>query len=219
MSYVDFTQNSLLRQKKRISATTCPSLSCWFIFEGTALATDEPERIGADAIQRLYDQHSTELTAFLLGVLRDRDLVSETLQATFLKAIEAGHTACEETIKGWLFRVAFNEAMSIRRKQTINKKALNKLSQSSMGWLKTGEVGSTKNEGGFEKLCRDETVQQIREAIQTLPAEQQQIVQARIYDQKKFADIAKELGLPLGTVLTRMRLATTKLSARLKPDE
>ena len=184
------------------------------------MATDEPERIGSDAIQRLYDQYSTELTAFLLGVLRERDLVSEALQSTFLKAIESAHTAREETLKGWMFRVAFNEAMSIRRKQTINRKALNKLSQSSIGWLKTGEVDSRTNiEGGFEKLCRDETAQRIRDAILQLPVEQQQIVQARIYDQKKFADIAKELGLPLGTVLPRMRLATAKLSARLKSDQ
>lgn len=34
----------------------------------------------------------------------------------------------------------------------------------------------------------------------------------RIYEEKSFAEIAEELSVPLGTVLTRMRLALKKLS-------
>jgi RNA polymerase sigma-70 factor (ECF subfamily) len=41
----------------------------------------------------------------------------------------------------------------------------------------------------------------------------------RIYEEKKFAAIAEELGLPLGTVLTRMRLALKKLAASLNPED
>ncbi|MDB4614770.1 hypothetical protein OAH18_03665, partial [bacterium] len=97
------------------------------------MASTEDERFGSDAVERLYDQYSTELNAFLLGVLRDGDLVAEAFQATFVKAIESGHTAKTETIKGWLFKVAFNEAMTIRRKQTIHRKAISKL---KLGWLR-----------------------------------------------------------------------------------
>jgi DNA-directed RNA polymerase specialized sigma24 family protein len=56
----------------------------------------------------------------------------------------------------------------------------------------------------------------VRAALVTLPLEQQQIVQLRIYDERTFADIAAELGIPLGTALTRMRLALEKLRAALK---
>ena len=181
------------------------------------MSSNEDGRIASDAIKQLYEQHATELNAFLLGVLRDRDLVSEALQATFVKAMESGHTARADTIKGWLFRVAFNEAMSIRRRQTIHQKAISKLS-----WLQPGATtagGSNSIQGGFERACHKETVERIRAAIGQLPDEQQHVVRARIYDQQKFADIASELGVPLGTVLTRMRLAVTKLSARLKSDE
>ena len=40
---------------------------------------------------------------------------------------------------------------------------------------------------------------------------------ARVYDDKTFAQIARETGLPLGTVLTRMRLALDKLRLALRP--
>ncbi|MBT4866073.1 MAG: RNA polymerase subunit sigma-24, partial [Planctomycetaceae bacterium] len=41
----------------------------------------------------------------------------------------------------------------------------------------------------------------------------------RIYDEKTFQVIADELNLPLGTVLTRMRLALKKLAACFESDE
>jgi RNA polymerase sigma-70 factor (ECF subfamily) len=40
-----------------------------------------------------------------------------------------------------------------------------------------------------------------------------------MYEDKTFAQIAEELGLPLGTVLTRMRLALEKLRRTLRPGD
>lgn len=171
--------------------------------------------ISPEVVKQLYEKHSNELSAFLLGVLRDRDLTAEALQSTFVKAIESGHTATQN-IRGWLFRVAYNEAMTIRRRQTIHKKALGKLNQSAdLSWLQQSGLQAS----GFHQAVTAEYVQLIRDAIQQLPVEQQFVVKARIYDQKKFAEIASELGVPLGTVLTRMRLAMTKLATKIKSDD
>jgi RNA polymerase sigma-70 factor, ECF subfamily len=41
----------------------------------------------------------------------------------------------------------------------------------------------------------------------------------RIYQDKTFAAIADELSAPLGTVLTRMRLALKRLSRRLGSEQ
>ena len=38
----------------------------------------------------------------------------------------------------------------------------------------------------------------------------------RIYEEKTFAVIAEELSIPLGTVLTRMRLALKRLSRQIR---
>ena len=48
--------------------------------------------------------------------------------------------------------------------------------------------------------------------------DQGQVVRMRIYEEKKFIEIATELGLPLGTVLTRMQLALRKLKKLLDRD-
>ena len=69
---------------------------------------------------------------------------------------------------------------------------------------------------GVADLVRAETIQLVRRAIRELPAEQQQVVRMRIYENKTFAVIAAELGIPLGTALGRMRTALIKLRVKLE---
>ena len=45
------------------------------------------------------------------------------------------------------------------------------------------------------------------------------MVLARVYEEKTFAQIAGESGLPLGTVLTRMRRALEKLRRTMRPGD
>ncbi len=63
---------------------------------------------------------------------------------------------------------------------------------------------------------RWEIVERVKQALETLPNQQRTVVRMRIYEEKTFAVIADELGIPLGTVLTRMRLAIKKLQKQLK---
>ena len=170
----------------------------------------ESERLDPAVVAALYVEHAEELRAFLVGVLRNGDLAAEILQATFVRAMEAGHTSHGETRKGWLFRVAFNEAMRLRRRQKVHDASLEK--------KRIGNSPGAGQETPAESAVRWETVERIRFALEKLPEEQRRVVRLRIYEEKTFAVIAEELGAPLGTVLTRMRLALKKLADTLGPD-
>lgn len=166
-------------------------------------------RLDPAEISALYLDHGEQLRRFLIGLLRDSQLAHDVLQATFAKAVEAGHTAKRETRKAWLFRVAYNEAMALRRRQGVDARAMRKIA-----WSR--EVGGKSAD---ESVIRFETVHTVREAIDELPAVQQQIVRMRIYEEKTFAVIAEELEIPLGTALARMRAAMEKLRRRLQEDD
>ena len=176
------------------------------------MTTVDEGKLDSAVVAALYFEHAEELRAFLIGLLRSSDLAGEALQTTFLKTMLSGHTAREETRKGWLFRVAFNEAMAIRRRRKLQNKTLNKLV-----WVRPAHARS--GEKPERNVIRWETVDRVRQALKTLPAEQRRVVQMRIYEEKTFAVIARELSLPLGTVLTRMRLALRKLSGKLDSEE
>ena len=47
----------------------------------------------------------------------------------------------------------------------------------------------------------------LREAMATLPAEQQEVLRLSFYEEKSHGEISSALGLPLGTVKSRLRLA------------
>jgi len=168
-----------------------------------------PGSIDRNRIVSLYESHRLELRRLILGVTRDPDLTEDVIQSTMAKAIELGHTAQEETLKGWLFRVAFHEALTARRRRETREQGERKLQFTLKRVIDAPDA----------RLLQDEVIEGVRDAIDQLPLEQRAIVWARMYEDKTFAEIAENQKLPLGTVLTRMRLALEKLRRSLRPGD
>ena len=171
----------------------------------------DESKLDPAVVAALYVDHAEQLRRFLLGLLRDPSLANDVLQATFAKAVQAGHTACAESRKAWLFQVAYNEAAAVRRRQAVVSRASGQLA-----WSRR-----VAEDAADEPLIRLETVEVVRAALAELPAKQRQVVRMRIYEEKTFARIAEELGIPLGTALARMRAALEKLrkSTRLRDHQ
>ena len=165
----------------------------------------EQSQLDPSVVAALYVEHGEELRRFLLGILRDAQLTADVLQATFVKLVQRGHETQVGSRKAWLFRVAYHEAMAYRRREGVGDKVLRRVA-----WHTNGVAGAAD-----EPLLRLEAVQSVREALEELPPEQRQVVRMRIYEEKTFATIAKELEIPLGTALGRMRAATIKLRDKL----
>ena len=157
----------------------------------------------------VYRQCGGELRDFLLGLLRDAQLADDVLQTAFSKLIEAGDTIRAESRRAWLYRVAYREAMLVRRRQAVDDAAKRRVAWSREMVESPAETA----------LVQSETVERVRRAIDQLPAAQRQIVRMRIYEEKTFAVISEELGIPLGTALGRMRTALKKLRAKLEREQ
>jgi RNA polymerase sigma-70 factor, ECF subfamily len=175
------------------------------------LASADEFKLGPVAVAALYVEHGDELRRFLTGLLRDSHLAADVLQTTFTKAVETGHTARPDSLKSWLFTVAYHEAMLVRRRETTGERALAER-------IRRQDLGNP-SVAPESRLVHTETVERVRKALRALPAEQAEVVRRRMFREQKFAEIAAELDLPLGTVLTRMRLALARLRKSLKPDE
>ena len=161
-------------------------------------------RLEADQILGIYDRWHSDLRRFLLATCGDAELAEELLQATFSRLVEVGQTARPESIRGWLFKVAHNELRLWRRRSATHAR-----------WLGSGPAGPAAPVVPWEEAIRGEEAAAVRRALAALPSEQRQVVEARIQHGRSFAAIAAEFGLPLGTVLTRMRLALAKLRQSL----
>ena len=157
-----------------------------------------------------YSQQVEWLRVFTFGILRNSDLVDEVLQTVFRKAIERGDEVDPGAVRAWLTRVAHNEALLLKRKQGVHRRALERLGP--------GRSEADPESLPIDGLMRQELAEKVRQAVDRLPAEQKFVVERRIDGDQTFAEIAAELNVPLGTVLTRMRLALAKLKLAMEPD-
>ena len=161
-------------------------------------------------VAALYREHAEGLRNLLLGLLRDRADADEALQQVFLRLLESWQAVEDATAKGWLYTVAYHEAMARRRRQQVDGAALERL-RARPAWQAAAEAADPARE--FLLADRRNAV---RQAVRELPDGQREVVQRRMYRDQTFAAIADELGCPLNTVLSRMRLAVEKLKRLLE---
>lgn len=160
----------------------------------------------------IFAEHGVGLKRFLLGLLRNEAAADDAFQTTFIRLIEKGHMVKQAgSIKSWLFRVAYNEAMLIRRRDSISRKHAE-----GVAWKI--QMQGNADRGTDERLSqsvhfaiRQEDIIRVRQALLKLPDVQREVVEKRIYEDLKFREIADELDVPLGTVLARMQAALKKL--------
>jgi RNA polymerase sigma-70 factor (ECF subfamily) len=163
-----------------------------------------------EALAELFREQRRPLHQFLLGLLRDRAAADDVLQQVFLKLVESWTSIRLETAKSWLFTVAYHEALALRRRQKCQDAALIEL------WARPVWQCQRPPDCGEVEATRREATETVRRALDALPDAQREVVQRRVYRNQTFAAIAAELSCPLGTVLTRMRLALKALARLLE---
>ena len=67
-------------------------------------------------------------------------------------------------------------------------------------------------------LAAEDRSTRVRAALAALPAEQADVVRLAFFDDRPHADIERVLGIPLGTVKSRLRLAMSRLRGLLDDD-
>jgi RNA polymerase sigma factor (sigma-70 family) len=119
-------------------------------------------------------------------------------------------------LRAWLFRVATNEALLVKRRLSTQAKHLEGLAWlqglSSMGH----SPGANPSSDPRQAAIAAEQQRLVKQHLAKLPEQQQTIVRMRIYENLKFVEIAEKLNLPLGTVLTRMRAALAAIKTGLE---
>ncbi|MEP3480627.1 MAG: RNA polymerase sigma factor [Fuerstiella sp.] len=146
-----------------------------------------------------------EIRAFLFGILRDTHEVEDAFQRTVVKAIEASADVNAETLRGWLFKIALNEARAFKRSQSLAKAKIEDWKQ---------QFGQSSTAGGgasLDGIISAERQESIDSAVMRLPKNQREVIERRMRNGQKFADIAIEMNRPLGTILTWMRRALNSL--------
>ena len=71
------------------------------------------------ALSALLGRYEGPLFQFLVGMLRDHHRAEDALQETFVRALERLDGVDPANLRGWLFTVAYHQAMLAKRRQKV----------------------------------------------------------------------------------------------------
>src|SRR5687768_17420139 len=143
--------------------------------------------------------HLDALYSFALKLARSRDDAEDLVSDTLLRAFERWEQYRLGTnIRAWLFTILYHVFVS--RKRRIDAREVQP-SDESEGWSAFEAVGEVDPEGRFYDSFLDD---EITRAIDALPDEYRSAVVLSDVHELRYAEIAQILGVPEGTVKSRL---------------
>lgn len=159
------------------------------------------------AVDVLLAEHAQALRNFLGARCRDEDLTAELLQEVAARLVAAApRLRLNGNARGYLFRIAASVWHDHLRREVVRRRAALLAQRDEPALAPAADA----------KLLERELKEAVRRAISALPDSQRDVVELRQQRDLTFQQIADRLGRPLGTVLTQMRAALTRISAELE---
>ena len=148
-------------------------------------------------LQSLYDEHGPSLLRYLRRLTGQRESAEDLLQETFVQALKSNSKFEAVTLpRAWLFTIARHLGLNaIRGRRQIA--------------LLGDDVASPEAES------EDPRREALRRAIAELPPDQRETLQLRLRDELSYLEIARVLGIPVGTVRSRLHLAVKRLRSAM----
>lgn len=155
-------------------------------------------------VELLYDRYGGIAFALAYRLLGERGSAEDVVQEAFLNVWRQATTydTRRGTVRTWLLTIVHHRAIDQMR-SVRSKMGADTVIDDAMP-LPAKEDTWTEVVQGLEH-------ERVRQAMATLPPEQRQVVDLAYYGGFTHSEIAQRVGIPLGTVKGRMRLALDKL--------
>lgn len=156
---------------------------------------------GERDVREAYAAHAGELYGFALRSLGDSGLAEEAVQETFLRAWKAGARFDPQigSLRTWLFAILRNVVIDLGRARASRPPVA---------------------EGGIEPAVEpfDEALLswQVEEAMRRIGDQHRRVLVETYYRGRPYAEVAKELGVPEGTVKSRVYYGLRALRVALE---
>jgi RNA polymerase sigma-70 factor (ECF subfamily) len=163
-------------------------------------------------VELLYERYSGIAFALAYRLLGERGAAEDVVQEAFLNVWRQGATydTRRGAVRTWLLTIVHHRAVD-RMRSARSKSGADTVIDDALP-LPAKEDTWTEVVQGLEH-------ERVRQAMATLPPEQRQVVDLAYYGGFTQTEIAQRVGIPLGTVKGRMRLALDKLRDLLRaPD-
>ena len=167
--------------------------------EELVLALGNREKV---AVEALYDMYSASLFGVISRIVIDEYVAEDVLQETFVKIWNSFSSYSTE--KGrlftWMVNIARNLAIDKIRSKDFKNQNKNRELENNVTF-----IDEQRNTVYKPELLG------IKELVDTLKPEQKSILDLVYFKGYTHVEAADELGIPLGTIKTRLRMAIQQL--------
>lgn len=152
---------------------------------------------------QLFQHFAPRVKAYILRQGLTESVAEELMQETLLNVWRKAHLYCAEKAAAstWIFTLARNASIDWMRKQKYPDYAFEDIEQHTLASEQSHEGEQWVERGRMAAM------------IESLPENQMQVIYLSFYEGRSHTDIAQRLGIPLGSVKSRLRLACRKIRA------
>ena len=152
-------------------------------------------------VRAVYERYGRAVHTIAVSVLHDQSAAADVVQATFLNAWRAASRFTPDRDLGpWLYSIARRQAIDAYRKTR-------RVEVTDSDSLDVVELPPS--------LERTWEAWEVRLALDKLPADEREIVRLGWFDGLSHPEVAERLGIPVGTVKSRMHRAHRRLATLL----
>ena len=171
-------------------------------------------RAGDDrAFRDLVERHEPRVAATVVGMLGSGDEAEDVGQETFIRLYRSlDRFRGESSLGTYLTRIAINLSLTAlkKRKRRISR------------FVSQDETERDLPEASWDprgELERKEDVRRVREAVERLAPNHRAVVVLRMIDGYSTRETSEILGIPGGTVMSRLARAMERLEREMKESE
>ena len=189
--------------------------------EGSGSGTSDEELLrrcrandDATAFESLVHRYETELFSYLRRYLGSAEMAEDVFQATFLQVhLKKEHFEDGRRFRPWLYAIATNQAIDAQRRNrrhrmaSLDARAGDGDDVGSLVEMLEGDEGTA-----VEQLESEEARQWVRTAVDALPETLRGALLLVYHQGLKYREAADVLGIPVGTVKSRLNAALVRLN-------
>ena len=167
------------------------------------------------ALSLLYDRYARMMYSLAYKILGTAEEAEEVVLDVFSQVWRTAerYDSQRSRTDSWLFLLTRSRALDRIRRRQRKAKVIEAATIATKVSLTTSGITPE------EALMITDRHQQVKLALAQIPPEQRQIIELAYYQGLSQSQIAKQTGISLGTVKTRVRLGLSKLKQLLKESE
>lgn len=171
-------------------------------------------------LEQLVYRYERDLYNYLRRFLGDSQYAEDVFQATFLQIyLKADQFDTQRKFRPWLYMVATNQAIDAQRRNKRHQHASlqkNISATENFDGMSLLDIIPSEAPSPEENLEIQERAKQIHEFVDTLPPPLRDVVLLIYYEGIKYREAAEILGLPVGTVKSRLHNAMKRIGQWLR---